>query len=308
MTQGIQDYQSLQDFWASQEEQKPENAPKKPFVDELNFIHAEKEFTDAAPAPRKKKSRRVMGMTTAQLAILGGITFVYVIALTAFMIFLSGNNTPAAAAAPLVTNTPAPQPTSTPLPEPTVTPLPAPATEEPVQLPADWLKFESASAEIFLPPQYVGGDMLNNRAATIKTITALQTKKIKLDTATLQKSPAELILLMYDKNLRPGLSTVVYVYKYGRPAETSLDDFLMEMQGQMTGEVAVYSARATTVQGYEAKKLEFERKLNGQSISGVAYAIKNGGDFWFVNYEFQVEQLIDMTGVIKTSIKTLTFK
>ncbi|HET8708006.1 MAG TPA: hypothetical protein VFM46_17005, partial [Pseudomonadales bacterium] len=193
----------------------------------------------------------------------------------------------------------------TPIPTETATPEPPPV---PQAAPEGWVKFESEQIEFWLPANYVGGDMIKKKNDTIRQISALQTKKIKLNLDSLKKAPPELVLVMYDKNLSLGLQTAVYVNKYTRTPETELQSFVDEMISKLPGSVSIFGTRKTTVLGREAQKIELEQRISGSTINATFYYIKNGADFWVIDYDYQPVDVVNMGQVIDTSIKTLNFK
>ncbi len=258
-----------------------------------------------------RRPRIFLGLTITQLGILGGLALLAMLSIGGmfWMVYSASQVSiptalPSLTPLPPATETPLP-PTNTPLP-PTATATPTPAVPDPA--PDGWVKFESAQVELWLPPEYIGGDMLDNRDATIKQISALQTKTVKLNITSLKKAPPEVIMLIYHKPLTPGLLTAVYVTKFTRTPETELQAFVDEMMNKLPGAVSIFGTHKITVLGREAQKIEIEQRIEGSTINATFIYIKNGADFWVIDYDYQPAEIVEMTQMVKNSIKTLNFK
>jgi hypothetical protein len=163
--------------------------------------------------------KRYFGMTLAQVGILAGLALLACLLLSAlgYLIVRNvlGGASPPAVVPPAETATPTFTATFTPTitPTPTATPIPYESV-----LPAGWNPLRYASVELWLPPSFVGGDMLDNRSATLAAIAALGPEFSSVVEASGQIPPTTLLLAV-DPNLGRYLiiTNVIVFFEVGTP-------------------------------------------------------------------------------------------
>lgn len=145
--------------------------------------------------------KRYFGLTVTQLGILAGLALLACILMSVLGYLIVRNGLGGAstsgAVPPPATATPTFTATFTPTisPTPTATPIPYESVLQP-----GWSQLRSAQVELWVPPSFVGGDMLNNRSATLAAITALGSQFASISESAAQIPPTTLLMAV-DSNL-----------------------------------------------------------------------------------------------------------
>jgi hypothetical protein len=264
----------------------------------------------------KRKSARYLGMTGTQLAILAGLSVVAVLsvgggALLILMMSLSPNV--AAVPVPLSTQMPAtvsPTPASQATAEPTLTLMPTAPVVATIVPPGGWIEFKTQEAGLWLPENFVGGDMLNHRSETIQKVNKLG-KYFKNVVDQLNEASATTLLAMVDKNIDQSIViTIVGVSHFVSTEDKSIDQFIQDdLNSDVNGTpvamfVTVNETKKVTLLGREARRLTYQAHGVGLEAIRIVYYIKDGTDFWGVSYSLDPNEFVDMLPMVEQSIHT----
>lgn len=256
---------------------------------------------------RKKTSildRKMFGLTVVQLGMLAGLAIMAVCSLGVVgLLIMTSDPVPLS---PQGGNGGALLPTEPVLPTvvPTITPtLPPSPTSPPTPFvpPQDWIKFESEGASVWLPGNYIGGDMLAQREETIKNITT-QVKMSELGIKMLKESPDYRILAAVQN--KPGIIALTTVYIEKHDGQKDLIKYLSE--NVETEETTVFARKKLTISGYEARRVDYEYKMGAQVSNGIEVAIQGKNTIWVIQILFSPEQQIEVGQYTETVLRTIT--
>jgi len=263
----------------------------------------------------KRKSRRYMGMTGMQLGILAGLSVVAMCSVGGlFWVILSmsmPSDTPAIPA-PIATQVSATvSPTNTLTAELTPTVTPTAVVIGTAVPPAGWIEFKIEGAAIWLPNSFVGGDMINHRGGTLETVTKLGSE-FKNVADSIKNAPPEVVLWMVDKNLGVDIITSVVVRHVVSTEDTSIDQFIEDYLNSapngtpVTSSLIVNGTKKISLLGREARRLMYTQRIGagGHDSPGFVYYIKDGADFWSINYSLPPNDLLTLLPIVEESITT----
>jgi hypothetical protein len=257
-----------------------------------------------------RRTRRYLGMTSTQLSLLGGLAFLALIILCVLGWMVLGSsfslpasqapNTAAPTLPPTLTRTPKP-PTPTKEPTPTLTP-------EPIEtaIPLDgWVKFETKSLiDLWLPKNFVGGDMVTQKSASARKVDSLP-KIFDNAAKEMRAAPKEVVLWMVDKTGTSAPITSVVVRRKVLADDADLKRFATdEVNGMNKQTPVITEQKSLTILGYEARRLVYQGYDVSVEFTAVFYAIKNGANFWTVEYRTAPGKYADLIPTIDTSIHT----
>ncbi len=257
----------------------------------------------------KRKSPRYMGMTGMQLGILAGLSVVAMCSVGGlFWVILSMSLPPDTPAVPApnatqISATASPTNTVTAELTPTITPTAVIiGTEVP---PAGWIEFKTQGAGIWLPDNFVGGDLLTKGSETINKIKS-QVSISKASLEMMQNGSSGIVLTAVDKNSTSLALTSVMVYHQKTDGIITLDDFVKAelSESEIAMSVVVFGKKKLTLIGHEAIRLELEYRASSRAFSKILYYIKDGADVWAVNYSFDPARILDMLPIVDQSIHT----
>jgi hypothetical protein len=269
------------------------------------------EYFTKGRLPMKPKSARYLGMTTSQLGILGGAAAVALLLICglSWFVFSMSPASEATRPAPVATEIPS-------TPRPTVdvvvaTPSPTPALEVATSIPpGGWVEFQTQGASIWLPNNFVGGDLTNQKQETIAKISNLG-RSYKNVVSAMNNAQPEVSLWMIDKARSQSIFiATVRVNHYVRTTDQTLAQFITEdNNGDYNGTpwamfITVNETKKMTILGREARRQTYQQHGTGLDATGIAYYIKDGADFWVVDYIMDPDEYVNELPIVEQSIGT----
>jgi hypothetical protein len=198
-----------------------------------------------------------------------------------------------------------------------VAPTPTPLTPTPPAVliaagtpPAGWVEFRTDAASLWLPANFVGGDLVHSKQRTISKINALGSF-YRNAVVAIQQTNEESVLWMVDKTPKQtDIITTVNVRHIISTEDVSLDQYIHDfLAGNVQGTpvamlLTVNGTKKVTLLGMDAMRLSYSTFYAGHSTSGFLYYIKDGADIWVVNYGLGPEEYYDMLPMVEQSIQT----
>lgn len=176
--------------------------------------------------------------------------------------------------------------------------------------PAGWVEFRTDAASIWLPANFVGGDLVHSKQRTISKINALGSF-YRNTVAAIQQTNKESVLWMVDKTPKQtDIVTTVNVRHIISTEDVTLDQYIHDfLAGNVEGTpvsmlLAVNATKKVTLLGTDARLLSYTTFYAGHSTSGLLYYIKDGADIWAVNYGLGPKEYYDMLPLVEQSIQT----
>jgi hypothetical protein len=264
----------------------------------------------------KRKSARYLGMTGVQVGILAGLSLMALLSIGGVLwLVLAMLLSPDTVAAPA--------PVATQIP---VTVSPAPVEQATVQLtdtptalpvatvapPGGWIEFKTQGAGFWLPNNFVGGDMLDERVETIQKVNKLG-KYFRNVFAEMKDAQEETVLWMIDKNMDQSViitSLRVQHFVSTEDKDKSIGQFLDDhLNNDASGTpvamlITINETKKITLLGQEGRRLIYQTREGEVDAIGVAYFIKDGADFWSALYVLDPNEFIDMMPMVEQSIHT----
>lgn len=224
------------------------------------------------------QDRKFLGMTTAQLAILGGLAgaVCLLFGVAGILILRGGLNKSVQAPQ----NTPVPPMTATPFALPTLTPTGTP-TPVPYELliPEGWEQFKTALVELWLPKGFK------------------QQKSKPGDSA-----PPE--LQMVGTISETSLNPVIVMIYYEPLAAGSLDAYVDVALGNLPPEDRVTERKRVNINSVDAVRVLVETRIDNTEANAMIYIIPDGGTVWMVFYFAQINDFYTMLDTFERSVKT----
>ena len=260
----------------------------------------------------KSKNTRYLGMSKSQLGILGGaaaVTLLMVCGLLSLM-FLMPASTPSEQA-PVSTEIAA-----TPSPETIVivitsapTPTPAAATSVP---PGGWLEFKTQGATLWLPDSFVGGDILDHKGETLKSVKKLGKFYTNVVNG-IQNAPKETVMVMVSKATKQtDIITTVQVEHFVSTEDISIDQYIQSLlNSNVNGTpvamlITINQTKKIRLLEREARRLTCSQQYAGHEITCLIYFIKDGADIWQVTYSLKPDEYPVMLPIVEQSINTFS--
>lgn len=262
-----------------------------------------------------KKSKRYYGMTVSQIGILGGMVAALCILGVIFLFILM--LPPPQAQQPVRTVLPPTLSlTSTPQFQAPPSLTPTPTLAGPVVVtsvpPEGWVEFQTRGAALWLPANFVGGDLVSNRSETYAKLVRLGNLYKNTASAVKDAGPAY-VLWMVDKAIRSQTDMIptVNVQRIIQTEDVSLDDYLQEYltNGNIEGTpvammLTINETKRLIILGREAKRLTISTSYAGHEATGLTYYIKDGAEIWVITYYVSPGAYFDMLPTIEQSIQT----
>jgi len=259
----------------------------------------------------KTAAKRYFGMTQTQLAILGCLVFLMILALCGFGYLISLGSIPADSAPPalptpvMASETPTiPSATETVSSTPEIILTPT-LSALPATPPAGWVIFQTTGVELWLPDNFAGGDVFNKRSETIQRVNKLGKRYVSI-VAAMKKEDKSTLLFMVDKNQQETVKLEVKVRHLTLANDLALKDYIDQTyvsQGNL--QVTINENKKMTLLGREARRLTYQsRQSYGVESTIIEYVIKNGLDVWCVVYLLPAGQILDLGPMINQSIAT----
>lgn len=262
-----------------------------------------------------KKSKRYYGMTISQIGILGGMAAMICIlgAVFLFMLMLPPSQAQQSVRTVLpptlsFTSTPQFQTSPSQTPTPTLSGAVV-ATSAP---PEGWVEFQTQGAMLWLPANFVGGDLVSNKPDTYAKMVRLGNLYKNTANAVKDAGP-EYVLWMVDKSIRSQTDVIptVNVQRIIQTEEISLDDYLDEYltNGNIEGTpvammLTINETKRLNMLGREAKRLTTSTSYAGHEATGLTYYIKDGMEIWVITYYVSPNAYFDMLPTIEQSFQT----
>ena len=253
----------------------------------------------------KPKSAR-FGMTNSQLGILAGAAAVVLLVIGGLSWFVFAPPSPEQPTAVATQAPPTPSPhvqvivvTSPPTPSPEV------ATSVP---PEGWVEFQTQGARLWLPSNFVGGDMRVSRAESINSVTRLGGARFKSTVKAMKQAPSRLVMWMIDKTVsnNPIIMNILVTHEVSAEG-TDIEQYIQSstMGASTAQSTTVFETKKITLLGREARRVAYRQQIQaGYEIAGVAYYIKDENDFWVVDYMLDPNKYTDMLSMVEQSIHT----
>jgi len=265
------------------------------------------------------KKTSYMGMTGTQVAILAGLSLVAVLAIcAAAWVILSIRSmgstptvlqatSPAPISPPVSAATQAPQETATePASVATLTATVMPAEQAmATSAPGDgWKQFQTTGATLWLPANFVGGDVLNHKEQVILNVARLGSSYSNVANG-IRKSPAGTVLWMIDKNgSKSMLITTVKAVHQTLSADTTLQKYIDDYLAAKSGIPTINGSKKMVLVGRETRRLTYQELVGTLEYTRVDYFIKDDADFWVVSYFMDANLYFDTLPIIEQSMHT----
>lgn len=265
---------------------------------------------------QKSKSKRYYGLTVSQIGILlGTAALLMCVAGAAFFFVLSSApqaQPPAAtrssASAATITSTPKVQRAIT---GTALTPTSTIDASAPRTPPDGWVEFQTPGAALWLPPNFIGGDLVNEKYVTLDKISRFG-RYYRDSVNAIESADKETVLWMVDKTiikLNDFVPTVNAKHIISTE-DTSLDDYIQSYwDGDVKGTpvallFTLNETKKLTLLGREAKRVTYTYASKGHDMIGLTYYIKDGVEIWAVNYVIELNEFANMMPTVDQSIKT----
>ena len=262
-----------------------------------------------------RKKALAFGMTGTQIGILAGLAFAALLSVGGLLwLVLSGMSSPVPADQQPVSGLPSSsagalsQTPTSPLAAPTATITPpVSATTAP---PSGWVEFKTDSAGIWLPASFVGGDMLQQKSATIQKIKNLG-KYFQNEAQAMATPSKNIVMWMIDKNKTQSfIITAVLVQHSASTADKTLDQSVKDILNDnsngtpVASMITVNGIKKMTLLGRETRRLTYQQQMVSNEGIGVVYYIKDGADIWSVGYAMGTYEYAGLSPIIDQSIQT----
>jgi hypothetical protein len=257
-------------------------------------------------------SKRNFGMTPVQMIVLGFLGL-FACGLLAGMGWLLIRSNQAAANSPTLASTAPLQATEVPIPAdtatiaqtpteastPTITPIPRESL-----IPLGWVKLASGNVEIWLPPTYVGGDLLGNRAATIQTLNALGPYYGDA-VAFAQNATAD--YLIYGVNTAASQYMVLadMSVSFEPQPVADLEGYVANVRAALPAEIVVMETRRFTPPwGTAGIRWTLQSGQGGDQAMHALYFILNGDTVWWLQYTSYINDFYTLLPTFEQSART----
>jgi hypothetical protein len=227
------------------------------------------------------ENRKYFGMTTSQLAILGGLAAAacLVFGAAGWFVFRGGFNFSRSPA-----NTPVPQATSTSFVIPTITPT---LTSTPIPyeqlIPNGWTQYRTALVELWLPSGFT---------STSSGVSGVSGNSVLLEMA--------LIGATSDSSAYKMFVTV----SFEPLTSDSLDEFVDTRLSNIPADVNMAERRKILINSTEAYRLMFEGHNNNVSTNDLLFVFQDGSVIWYVRYSAEIKEFYEMLSTFEQSVKT----
>lgn len=224
------------------------------------------------------RPKRILGMTVAQLVILGCLSLMALGMVCGGFFFVSGSMggglTFVASPAPTSTS----QPTLTPYLTPTST---ATATLVPYEdlIPAGWVQYTTDTIELWVPPQFEQTDLDEAHLNNIKVYKDLGYADYAED---LENNPP--VYIFWFDHSDPGTNMIVpnIVVERTLMSADNLDAYIDQEYAGSEQNYNIVNRQEFRVGNYEARRILLETKLSNIYLGAAQYVIYDGTNVWFI--------------------------
>jgi len=229
-----------------------------------------------------KRKKRILGMTVAQLVILGCLAFVACGTIAGGLMFVSGSTSGGGISLfPTPVPSATPQPTSTPFLTETPAPIPT-ATLIPYEelIPPGWNQYTTTNIEIWLPPQFGQVSVDQERQDRIDLYKELGYDDVAQE---LEENPPAYVF--WFEVSEPSTTLYVANITVGPELMTAenLDAYLDQEYAEGPQEFVVVNQQEFLVGNYEARRTLLEANLSNIYVGVAQYAIFDGTNVWIIN-------------------------
>ncbi len=223
---------------------------------------------------KRRRSKRLLGMTPDQIALLVGIIVVWCLVMAGGWWWMSSIVAEAymLPESLRVTWTPSPTSTSatfTPTPSATPTPSPTPITYESL-IPNGWKQFTAPGVEIWLPPAYAA----QTEADRKNTFQVLEARD----------STWKTVLRLKDTRSSPYFVTTTFKIVSRPLTAATLDEIFEEDLREYMQRGRMFERKPFEFQltGYPAQRFLFDIGTTGVNLALVLYGVQIGGDVYYL--------------------------
>ena len=228
---------------------------------------------------KRSRPKRILGMTTPQLAILGVLAVLALGTIVGGFFFIAnstGGGRPALTPAPTSTLYPTVTPylTQTPIPTPTITLVPYESL-----IPSGWEQYTSDTIELWVPPEFKPVDINKERQARIQFYEDLGYDDVVEE---LENNPPA--YLFWFKYSEPGTTQVIpnITVESELMTAATLDDYLDQEYESGIHPFVVTTRQNFQVGRFEARRVQMEANVNNIYFGVVQYVIFDGQNVWFI--------------------------
>jgi hypothetical protein len=259
-----------------------------------------------------KKSKRYFGMTGSQIGILiGAGVLALLVACGAFVFILMSQS--GAPASPIAKNnipSPTPFPT-TDFATASVDATPTDLADLPTSVPppAGWVEFQTQGASLWLPANFVGGDMADDRAVTINKVSRLGLH-FRTAREAMRAASSQVVMWMADKTVRssPVITVVIVSHELKDPG-TTIDQVVQDtVKGAVPAQsTTIFETNRTPLLGRETRRVVYQQQIKASyQVTGIIYYIKDGNDFWMIDFNMDPNEYVNMQPIVDQCAKTFS--
>jgi len=263
-----------------------------------------------------KVLKRYFGMTLVQWVVLGcmGLFLCGLLGGMGWWLVRSnqdGPALPALAAPPTAAATPLAVPSALPSASPTDAPLPT-ATFAPTAtilpreslIPPGWVEMDAGSVEIWLPPGYVGGDLMGNRETTIRALAALGPEYGPV-VETVRAAPANVLICGVDTAENPYTIVTSVLVSFEPAPVVDLDAYVETWTAGLPLEYVIMEKRRfITVGGFPVYQVSVQSGQGGNTVMHQLYMLLDGETVWHVEYSSHVNLYYTLQPTFEQSFLT----
>jgi hypothetical protein len=251
-----------------------------------------------------RRSRRILGLTVLQLAILaclalltlgvvgGGFWYVS----TTAGLFPTPTVLPSATLTPTLTLTPS----LTPFPTATVTPLHTPTPR--VLIPEGWSQYNTGEVEMWLPPEF---QWVDDPPALYREVSAIF-KKIGRDdlAAPLEKNPPEYKMLFQGYTQARALFIPIISMDASTMTAPTLDRWVEQTFATLPEGFFVAQRAPFELEDYSARRVVVEANLNSLYLGYAHYFVYDGANVWHVICSAHIREFYTLLPLFDQIVQT----
>ncbi len=258
-----------------------------------------------------RPARRYLGMTVTQLVIVAGLALLACLLMGVLAYLIVRSVLGGASASVAVPQSATATPTFTATFTPTITPTPT-ATPIPYEsvLPPGWNQLRYAQVELWVPPSFVGGDMFDNRNATLAAIAALGPQFSNISESVAQIPPTTLLLAV-DSNLGRYMVITNVIVFFESAAFSSLDAYpnyyLQTYYLPNVPNSYIQENRAYLIRDFPGRRFIISARRGTSEFTETVYILQDGDTIWAVSCVTSAAELYERLSVFDQIAQTLRF-
>jgi hypothetical protein len=189
---------------------------------------------------------------------------------------------------------PTPTFTSTPEPKPTATPT---ATQQVYEIPADWKLFSSERVEVWLPGDYIGGNLEEDLPVVLAELRSLGGDYEGM-ADQIEQNPDLYEMIVYAPMAGGGgFLTNFTLARTDTLPSIPLETLMSVLESSFSEEFTVLESTIVDLGNYQAGRIMLQMSVYGITSQSISYIISTGGDVWVLTYTAEVN---DFTGLLDT--------